>query len=123
MADSLAAPLEILAGGRGWLVTGAPQGSAALLTSCFENPTGGKARHKKNPHSEQDCRLAEGGHRDLKLPVCTWCERPGILELRVDSAMSLPSSPSAWSGREGKQAPQEQNVQVLHTILGSTGMD
>ena len=71
MADSLAAPLEILAGGGGWLVTGAPQGSAALLTSCFENPTkvqGGKARHKKNPHSEQDCKLAEGWARGSETP-------------------------------------------------------
>ena len=76
MADSLAAPLEILAGGGGCgLVTGTPQGSAALLTSCFENPTevqGGKARHEKNPHSEQGCKLAEG-----------WAQGPATLCLHM----------------------------------------
>lgn len=126
MADSLAAPLEILAGGRGWLVTGAPQGSAALLTSCFENPTEvrvGRQGIRRIPTLNKTANLQKIGHRDLKLPVYTWCEHPSILEFHVDSAMSLPSSTSAWSGGEGKQAPQEQNVQVLHTILGSTGMD
>lgn len=62
MADSLAAPLEILAGvgvGAGACNWGSP-GSAALLIRRFESPTevqGGKARQKKNPHSElQTCR-------------------------------------------------------------------
>lgn len=83
----------------------------------------GRQGARRIPTLNKTANLQKAGHSDLKLPVYTWFEHPSILEFHVDSATSLASSTSVWRGGEGKQAPQEQNVQVLHTTLGSTGMD
>lgn len=73
---------------------------------------------RRIPTLNKAANLQKVGHKDLKLSAYTWCEHPSILEFHVDPAMSLHSSTNAWRGGEGKQAPQEQNVQVLHTVWG-----